>query len=125
MIERAPGRALDRAEVGARGEALVADHLVALGYTIVARNVRVGRLEIDLIAHLDDLVVFCEVRTRSHDRLMDPLATLDRSKAQRIRRAAAAWLSEQHVRAQQLRFDAASVVLGEGEPRLTYYEQAF
>ncbi len=104
---------------------MVAEHLLELGYTIVARNARVGRLEIDLIAHKGDLIVFCEVRTRSHDRMMDPIATLDRNKAQRIRRAAAAWLSGQRVRVQQMRFDAASVVLGEGEPKLTYFEHAF
>ncbi len=127
MVERAQGRGVERAVVGARGESLVADHLTALGYTIVARNVRMGRLEIDIIASKGDLVAFCEVRTRSHDRMMDPLATLDRNKAMRVRRAAAAWLAAGKVRAAQLRFDAASVVLGDAdaEPRVSYYEHAF
>jgi len=114
-----------RSATGARGEAFVAEHLEGLGYTIVARNARVGRLEIDLIARRDDLIVFCEVRTRTNDRMMDPIASLDRAKAQRIRKAAAAWLREHPSRAAQLRFDAASVLLGEGPPKITYYEHAF
>ena len=114
-----------RATTGARGEALVADHLIGLGYVILARNARVGRLEIDLIALRADVLVFCEVRTRTSDRLMDPIASLDRQKAQRVRRAAAAWLREHPQGTRQLRFDAASVLLGEGEPKLTYYEHAF
>ncbi len=113
-----------RSLIGARGEALVAEHLEGLGYTIVARNARVGRLEIDLIASRANLLVFCEVRTRSNDRMMDPIASLDRAKAQRIRRAAAAWLQE-HPSRGEIRFDAASVLLGEGESALTYYEHAF
>ena len=104
----------------------MAEHLSERGYTIVARNARVGRLEIDLIAQRDDMLVFCEVRTRTHDRMMDPIATLDRNKAQRIRRAAAAWLSGQEYRARELRFDAASVVLDDlNEPRINYFEHAF
>lgn len=125
MAPPSDARATLRASVGARGEALVAEHLSNLGFAIVARNARVGRLEIDLIARRGDLFVFCEVRTRSHDRMMDPIATLDRNKAQRIRRAAVGWLSAQGVYAREMRFDAASVVLDDAEPRLTYFEHAF
>ncbi len=116
----------DRRALGTQGEALVAQHLRDQGFEIVACNARVGRLEIDLIARRGDLLVFCEVRTRSHDRLMDPLATLEHAKARRIRKAAVAWLRAQGESAPQLRFDAAGVVLGTGEaPRLMYYEDAF
>jgi putative endonuclease len=91
----------------------------------LARNARVGRLELDLIARRDRLVVFCEVRTRSSDAFMDPIASIDRLKVQRIRSAAVAWLRQNSIQAHELRFDAASVVLGPGEPKLTYYEAAF
>jgi len=116
----------DRVEIGQRGESLAADFLLGLGYTIVARNARVGRLEIDLIVQRADMLVFCEVRTRTHDRLLDPIASVDRNKAQRIRKAAAIWLRENQARAGQIRFDAFSIVLGEGgPPKLTHYEHAF
>ena len=66
-----------RAELGRRAERLVAEYLQARGFQIVGQNVRVGRLEIDLIARRRELLVFCEVRARRHDRLVAPAATID------------------------------------------------
>lgn len=113
-----------RQQLGQRGEELAAQHLVQLGFEIAARNVRVGRCELDLIATRARLVVFCEVRARSSSALLEPAETIDRAKVGRIRRAAAQWLSTQAARFEQIRFDAASVVLSD-PPRVTYYEDAF
>jgi putative endonuclease len=113
----------NRKHVGARGEDLVAEYLEKAGYSVVARNARVGRLELDLVATRADLFVFCEVRTRSNDRFMDPAASIVRAKALNIRRAALGWLNANALFARELRFDAAAVVLE--PPRLTYYEGAF
>ena len=114
-----------RQERGALGESLVATQLEAAGYRIVARNVRVGRGEIDIVASRAQLVVFCEVRTRSSSELIEPAESIDRGKIARIRVAAASWLRAQNLRFAEVRFDAASVVLGAAEPRITYYEDAF
>ena len=51
--------------VGSLGEDLAADLLIKDGYTIVARNVHMGRNEIDIIAEDRDFIVFVEVKTRS------------------------------------------------------------
>jgi putative endonuclease len=114
-----------RKACGESGEALVAQRLEAAGYQILARNVRVGRSEIDIIASRARLVVFCEVRTRSSSALMEPAESIDRAKVARIRKAAAGWLHSQKLQFLEIRFDAASVVLDTPEPRITYYEQAF
>ena len=50
--------------LGAQGEAWAAAHLVRRGYRIVARNVRAGGVEIDLVAARPGLIVFVEVKTR-------------------------------------------------------------
>jgi putative endonuclease len=104
---------------------LVARHLELEGFEILARNARVGRLELDLIARRADLVVFCEVRARTSSALVNPVETIDRSKVQRIRRAAALWLSQHPQGRAQLRFDAAGVTFDRDPPELTYYESAF
>jgi putative endonuclease len=114
-----------RQECGASGEALVAARLEAAGYQILARNVRVGRSEIDIVASRARLVVFCEVRTRSSSALIEPAESIDRAKIARIRQAAASWLRAQKLNFTEIRFDAASVVLEAPEPRITYYEEAF
>jgi putative endonuclease len=115
----------ERALTGEAGETQVALHLERLGFSILARNARVGRLEIDLIAQKADLLVFCEVRTRRSSAFLDPIETIDRAKVSRIRKAAAQWLALHPQPARQIRFDAASVLLEGATPRLTYYESAF
>ena len=66
MVERAGARRHSGPAMLA--EALAAERLVALGWTVLARNVRVGRKEIDLVA-LDPgppaSVVLVEVRWRA------------------------------------------------------------
>lgn len=116
---------MSRAALGQAGEQLVAEHLEAQGFGLVARNVRIGRLEIDLIARRDALVVFCEVRTRTSAAFLDPIDTIDRAKQQRIRRAAEIWLLRQRFDAAEVRFDAASVLIDGARRQLDYYEDAF
>lgn len=100
-------------------------HLRELGFEIVARNARVGRLELDVIARRGRLVVFCEVRSRSSDRLMTPAQSIDVRKVARVRQAAAQWLRTAGQGAVQIRFDVASVLFDEPSGRLNYLEGAF
>ena len=60
---------LTRAEIGALGERLAADHLIGLGLRILARNWRCRYGELDVIAAdpTTDTVVFVEVKTRTGD----------------------------------------------------------
>ncbi|MBW2714474.1 MAG: YraN family protein, partial [Deltaproteobacteria bacterium] len=64
MSEADRTRRRSRNELGAEGERRAADHLAARGYRIIARNVRAGGVEMDLIARRGPLVVFVEVKTR-------------------------------------------------------------
>jgi putative endonuclease len=114
-----------RGEVGREAEALVATKLASQGFAILGRNVRVGRLEIDVIARRGGLVVFCEVRARTNDRTAQPYESIDRAKIGRVRRAAAAWLEKSGLRGVGVRFDAASVVLDVPGGRIDYFEDAF
>lgn len=78
---------------GERGEALAARHLEALGWTVLARRVRVGRDEIDLVAvepGPPSALVIVEVRTRAGGRFGSPEESVDRRKVARLYRAAAA-----------------------------------
>jgi putative endonuclease len=100
-------------------------HLSGRGFEIVARNARVGRLEIDVIARRGALMVFCEVRARSSDRLMTPAQSIDPRKVARVRTAAAQWLRAAKLGAVEIRFDVVSVLFDRPEGRLTHLEGAF
>ena len=119
--------------IGSRGEALAAAHLERLGLRVIARNVRLGAGEIDLIAFGAGTLVFAEVKTV---RLRDgpgpataPLERLGHRQRLRLRRTAARWLAEcpQRPRARLIRFDAIGVLLDPGGrlARLEHLEDAF
>jgi putative endonuclease len=67
-VEVATDRRTRRRRTGDRAEHLAAEQLRAIGWTVLARNVRVGRAEIDIIAEepgAAPTLVFVEVRSRS------------------------------------------------------------
>ena len=52
-------------ELGRRGESLAKAHLENAGYEILDENWMHGRLEVDLIAYKDKVIIFTEVKTRT------------------------------------------------------------
>ena len=115
----------ERAALGARAEQLACEHLERRGFEIVGRNVRVGRLELDVIARRGSLLVVCEVRSRRSDRVMTPAQSVDYRKVAHVREAARLWLRENRTGTSQLRFDVASVLFDTPEGRINYLEGAF
>lgn len=118
----------DRRALGARAEALVAEYLVAEGYEIVATNLRIGALEIDVVARRGPLVAIVEVRTRGPGALTSGFGSVDGRKRERIRRAGERlWQRRyRHDRSvERMRFDVASVRLDRDPPTLEYVVAAF
>jgi len=103
--------------LGAEGEARAATHLKRRGYRIVARNVRAGGVEIDLIASRGRLIVFVEVKTRRSRRAGLPEEAVDARKRARLVRGAAAWLHEHWRPGARARFD---VIVCEVAPDSTW-----
>lgn len=79
---------LHRTAIGREAEGLASDHLAADGFRILWRNVRIGPLEIDLVAKKDDLVIIVEVRSRGPGALEGPLASITWKKRRLLLRAA-------------------------------------
>jgi putative endonuclease len=104
---------------------MACSYLVECGFRIVGRNVRLGRLELDVIAQRGSLLVFCEVRSRSSDLLMTPAQSIGPRKVARIRQAAGIWLRRNRPGAVEVRFDVASVLFDCPEGRLNYLVGAF
>jgi putative endonuclease len=105
-----------RRRLGALGERLARDHLERAGYTVLARNYRSRRGEIDVIALGHDALVFCEVKTRIAGGRAGPSGPLDSigvAKRRRLRLLAREWLSSNgsHPCAKTLRFDAIGITM--------------
>ena len=59
-------------ELGAKGETMAVQFLMAKNYQIVAINWRWQKAEVDIIAQINDTLVFVEVKTRSSDTFVKP-----------------------------------------------------
>lgn len=79
-----------RGRTGALAEDAAARWLIRSGWTILARNVRVGRDELDLLARdPQDAAVVVEVRARSGPAFGSGAESVDARKVARLYRAAA------------------------------------
>ena len=78
-------------DLGRRGEDLAAQFLADAGYTVIDRNWRCARGEIDLVALDGNDTVFVEVKTRSSTAFGHPFEAITTQKLARLRRLATAW----------------------------------
>jgi putative endonuclease len=75
---------------GEAAELEAASALVARGWRILARRLRIGRWEVDLVAQRDDVVAVVEVRGRRADGWIEPLDSISPSKRRAVASAARA-----------------------------------
>lgn len=99
---------LSRKSLGNYGENLVARTYQGHGFEVVARQWRGVRGELDLVLCKDNLIVFCEVKTR---KTLDfgGAEVVGRVKQLRLRQTAAAFLSQLDDFVPEVRFDVAVV----------------
>lgn len=111
---------------GNRGEAEVAKLLRRRGYTLLASQWRCRFGELDLVARdKRGTICFVEVKLRSSGAVALPREFVDVRKQERLRAAAAAYLSSHDTDA-PVRFDVAEVYAQDnGSLRVEYLEQAF
>ena len=115
-----------RRALGAYGERLAAQHLLATGLRLAARNWRCGDGEIDIIAWDGDVLVFCEVKTRRGIEFGTPAESIVPAKARRLRRLAAQWLQSSAANPREVRFDVIEVrAPRSGTPRVEHIKGAF
>ena len=116
---------LTRAELGALGEQLAADHLAGLGLRILTRNWRCRYGELDVIAvdPATRTVVFVEVKTRTGDGFGGLAYAVTGQKVRRLRRLAALWLDGQDGSWAAIRIDVIGVRIGRRRtPEITHLQ---
>jgi putative endonuclease len=119
----------DAQRAGDAAEGIVAARLQAAGWTVLGRNVHVGRAELDVVA-VDPgpprSLVIVEVRWRRRRDFGLAEETVDVRKRLRIHRAAYALLERGGFPHLPLRFDLVVVEPGDGgEPRIRHHRAAF
>jgi putative endonuclease len=105
-----------RRRLGQRGEEIAARHLSRLGLVLLDRNWRCDAGEIDLVLRDGNVLVVCEVKTRTSTDYGTPFEAVDRRKAERLRRLAAMWLRSHDCHPDDVRIDMVGVLAPPGGP---------
>lgn len=110
--------------LGQKGEDLAAEHLKKAGFSILSRNWKWGKHEIDIIAENKDLIVFIEVKTRTDDFQMHPLTAVTNEKQKSIIYAANGYLQKFKVD-KESRFDIITIIKKVDSYQIDHIENAF
>ena len=110
---------------GLWGEIETARYYRKNGYDIYDANFRTRLGELDIIAHKDNTLVFCEVKTRDHHAVDTPAAFVDLHKQKRVVATALQYIKmKQYVG--EMRFDVAEVTIAQdGSRTINLIENAF
>lgn len=95
---------------GQQAENMACDYLLKRGMTLVERNFRTRRGEIDLIMYDRQVLVFVEVKYRHSNRFGSAEEAINRPKLTRLRAAASAFLQQRQPSSQVFRLDALTQV---------------
>jgi putative endonuclease len=109
-----PAGPLDHLDLGRQGEDAAERLLQDKGLRVLERNLRLGRLELDLVCEDGDTLVFVEVKTRAEGSLATPAEGLTAQKRSRLLRAAQAYLSRHDLWHRPCRLDLVAVLFRAG-----------
>jgi len=117
-----------RQQFGRAAEAAAASHLTREGWTLLGRNVRIGRGELDLIARRGGVLAFVEVKARRTTGYGAPEDGVDGRKRRKVARLAELWLAARPWALRgvsDVRFDVVAVDATSWPPAVRHLEGAF
>ena len=110
-------------KIGQHGEELALRFLLKKNYSLLEKNWRWGRAEIDLILSLNEILVFVEVKTRNKIQFGLPEAQVTKRKQELILEAAGMYCyNTQHTT--EIRFDIIAITL-QPSVDILHFEDAF
>lgn len=113
-------------DLGRLAEEAACRYLTNHGLTLLERNFRHRRGEIDLIMLEKTCIVFIEVRYRSNPRFGGALESVDRRKQEKLVATAQHYLQTHEQAAKRsARFDVISVGQGMQHPQIEWIKDAF
>ena len=95
--------------------------MIGKGYEIIHTNYRAGRQEIDIIARIDDIVVFVEVKASLTEKFGHPAEWVDKRKRGNLVKAEQQFIIDHNESCEGYRFDIITFFRG----KLEHYPDAF
>ena len=110
---------------GQKGEALAAEWLMRRGYTLLHRNWRFSKFEIDIIATKDQTLHFIEVKSRTSLKFGNPEDQVDKKKLAKMIDAGEEYIY-QNPGWKKVRFDILAIKMFKGlEPEFFLIEDVY
>lgn len=99
---------LTRQTIGDRGEKCAVKYMKQHGFKIIETNYRCNMGEIDIIAKIDEYIVFTEVKSRKSSAFGEPREFVDYKKQQRIKKTAYTYIADRYAEC-PVRFDVCEI----------------
>lgn len=115
----------DKKAIGKYGEKLAKEYLKKMGYKIVETNFYCRYGEIDIIAQLEEEIIFVEVKTRKQEMYGNPAESVNQRKQNHIYKAAELYSYIYSLYSFSMSFDVVEVyILKDQEPRVVHMKNA-
>ena len=111
-------------ELGKKGEQLAVDYLIEKGYTIVKRNYRFEKAEVDIIAKIKDTLAIVEVKTRSSTDFGNPQDFVKPKQIKNLVKAIDEYVTINQLEV-EVRFDIIAIVKEGSSFNIEHIEDAF
>lgn len=111
-------------DLGNKGEELAVAYLIKKGYSILERNYRFRKSEIDIVAKKNEVLIAVEVKTRSSNYFGNPKDFINKKKIQLLIYGMDNYIHE-HDLDIEVRFDIISVLKDQKEYSIEHIEDAF
>ena len=111
-------------ELGKKGERLAIDYLIKKGYTILDKNWRFQKAEVDIIAQIKDTLAVVEVKTRSTSDFGNPQDFVSPKKIKLLISAIDEYVVSKDLEV-DVRFDIIAIVKENNTYVIEHLEDAF
>jgi len=111
-------------ELGIYGENVAVSHLINKGYTILHRNYKFKKNEVDIVTSYKNQIIVVEVKTRQTSEIGEPWMAVTKAKQKLIILVANHYLQEKQIE-NDTRFDIISIVHNSYRTKIEHIEDAF
>ena len=111
-------------ELGQKGEQLAVDFLQKNGYTILDRNWRFKKAEVDIIAQKNETLAVIEVKTRSSNYFGNPQDFVNPKKIKLLVEAIDEYVTSKNLEV-EVRFDIIAILKNKAAFTIEHLEDAF
>ncbi|OSY88811.1 hypothetical protein WH52_03855 [Tenacibaculum holothuriorum] len=111
-------------DLGKQGELLAIEYLIENGYSIVEKNYRFQKAEIDIIAQKNNVLAVLEVKTRSTDYFGNPQDFVNPKKIKLLVSAIDNYVIENDLDV-EIRFDIIAIIKNKNVFQIEHLKDAF